>query len=112
MHSCASLKICPCGKTPESLSIYDAGQGTKWAYVTPDCCCEWSIEFMTGYHDYGSPECIELAANAWNTATRVEADGIADLQYRIDQLMLEYCADEMTEPQLENWAAHQKRVDE
>lgn len=28
-------------------------------------------------------------------------------QQRIDELMLEYCADEMTEDQIENWERHQ-----
>jgi hypothetical protein len=30
------------------------------------------------------------------------------LQAEVDWLMLEYCADEMTVEQLENWAKHQK----
>lgn len=34
----------------------------------------------------------------------------AALQAKIDALMLEYCPDEMTQAQLDNWAAHQKAV--
>lgn len=37
---------------------------------------------------------------------------ISYLQYRIDELMLEYCPNEMTEEQLANWAAHQRPVGE
>jgi hypothetical protein len=37
---------------------------------------------------------------------------IAYLQSRIDELMLEYCPDEMTKEQLDNWAAHQRPVGE
>lgn len=33
---------------------------------------------------------------------------VAALQARVDALMLEYCPDEMTEEQLENWARHQR----
>lgn len=35
---------------------------------------------------------------------------IAHQQYLIDSLMIEYCPDEMTEEQWENWKAHQRRV--
>jgi len=33
-----------------------------------------------------------------------------DRQARIDALMLEYCPDEMTEAQKENWAKHQRQA--
>lgn len=33
---------------------------------------------------------------------------ISRLEARIDALMLEYCPDEMTQAQMENWASHQK----
>lgn len=32
----------------------------------------------------------------------------APLQYKIDELMLEYCPNEMTEEQLENYEKHQR----
>ena len=32
-------------------------------------------------------------------------------QAKIDSLMLEYCPDEMTKEQMDNWAKHQKPVD-
>ena len=35
---------------------------------------------------------------------------IDEQQAKIDSLMLEYCPDEMTEEQLENWEKHQKPV--
>ena len=35
---------------------------------------------------------------------------VAYLQYRIDELMLEYCPDEMTQEQLDNYAKHQVPV--
>lgn len=64
------LLPCPCGKTPDQLSIVDDGQGTKWAYAVPSCCGEWTIGFRTMYHDYDSGECMELAIEAWNEAPR------------------------------------------
>lgn len=40
-------------------------------------------------------------------AARQAADKIEELQARIDELMLEYCPEEMTAEQLEEWAKHQ-----
>ncbi len=36
---------------------------------------------------------------------------IAHQQYLIDSLMIEYCPDEMTEEQWENWKVHQRKVE-
>lgn len=33
------------------------------------------------------------------------------LEYKIDELMLEYCPEDMTEEQLDNWSKHQVPVD-
>ena len=66
----SKLKHCPCGEIPQSLDVCDAGQGGKWAYVYGSYCNEWHIEFKTQYHDLGSNECMELAIEAWNEATR------------------------------------------
>lgn len=38
------------------------------------------------------------------------AEYIAELEAKIDALMLEYCPDEMTPEQIENWGKHQRRV--
>jgi hypothetical protein len=35
-----------------------------------------------------------------------------NLQATIDELMLEYCPDDMTDEQLENWGNHQESVEE
>ena len=64
------LAACPCGKTPNELSIVDGGQGGKWAFVYGGCCGEWHIEFRTNYSDFGSQECKRLAREAWNAAPR------------------------------------------
>jgi hypothetical protein len=65
-----NIAPCPCGKIPIELYITDANQGSKWAYVNGDCCGEWMIEFRTNYYNLDSPECRELALEAWNTAPR------------------------------------------
>jgi len=39
-----------------------------------------------------------------------QAKRIAHLEYKIDELMLEYCPDEMTPEQLKNYAKHQRKV--
>ena len=63
-----NLKPCPCGKTPDSLHIAD--NGSKWAYVSGNCCNGWHIEFRTQYHRIESDECAALAVEAWNLAER------------------------------------------
>ena len=65
-----TLKPCPCGEIPESLGIFDANQGGKWAYVNASCCGEWTLEFRTDYRELDSPECLALAVAAWNGAPR------------------------------------------
>lgn len=48
-------------------------------------------------------------------ATKLPEGGDAKvmaLQARIDELMLEYCPDEMTPEQIENWKRHQKAIPE
>lgn len=37
---------------------------------------------------------------------------INTLQAEVDALMLEYCPSEMSQEQLDNWAAHQRSVEE
>ena len=66
----SNLKRCPCGKIPESVDIYDACQGGKWAFVTGSCCDEWHIEFRAEYKAIDSDECMVLAIEAWNDAPR------------------------------------------
>ena len=39
-----------------------------------------------------------------------QAKRIAHLEYKIDELMLEWCPDEMTPEQLENYAKHQRKA--
>ena len=67
----SELKQCPCGTTPSQLFISDIGQGGKWASASGDCCGEWNIEFRTQYHNLNSDECMKLAIEAWNEATRM-----------------------------------------
>ena len=64
------LAACPCGQTPTDVHIMDGGQGGKWAFVMPNCCDEWSIEFRTNYAAIHTDECKRLAIEAWNAAPR------------------------------------------
>jgi uncharacterized iron-regulated protein len=54
----------------------------------------------------------ETMGNVWKAAAEYAAKTADDRQARIDALMLEYCPDEMTEAQKENWAKHQRPVSE
>lgn len=65
-----TLNKCPCGQIPDSLLIVD--NGVKWAFATGNCCNEWHIEFRTRYNKIDSDECMKLAKEAWNNATRGE----------------------------------------
>jgi len=64
------IKPCPCGKTPNKLSLSYNGQGTKYASACGNCCGEWFIEFRTGHHSLNSKECIDRAISGWNDTTR------------------------------------------
>ena len=65
-----SLAKCPCGKTPDALWLRKSPDGFKWAFLTPTCCNEWTIEFNTNGLDIDDPECMALAAKEWNGAPR------------------------------------------
>jgi len=63
------LKKCPCGSVPKSLQI-NAQDRDKWAFVSGDCCGEWSIEYRNNYARVPSEESMERARVAWNNAPR------------------------------------------
>jgi len=65
-----NIKKCPCGATPDKIGITDAGQGSKWANVSGNCCGVWEIEFRTMYEPLDSNKCMEFALEAWNSAPR------------------------------------------
>ena len=39
---------------------------------------------------------------------KTKDEKIAELQFKIDSLMLEYCPNDMTKEQIKNWEKHQK----
>lgn len=82
------LKKCPCGSTPKSLQI-NAQDRDKWAFVSGDCCGEWSIEYRNNYARVPSEESTERAREAWNNAPR------AALRQRpvVDDAMVERAAE-------------------
>jgi hypothetical protein len=50
----------------------------------------------------------EGAADRLSDLLEEAANGLQDKQGQIDALMLEYCVDDMSEEQLDEWARHQK----
>lgn len=54
----------------------------------------------------------EHHANVMQGFAEVAARKADALQAQLDALMLEYCPDEMTEAQKDNWAKHQKPASE
>lgn len=69
-HQNGQLAVCPCGRVPTALGIYDNNQGGKWASVSGNCCGDWSVEFRTNYFALDSEKCMALAVEAWNEAPR------------------------------------------
>lgn len=62
---------------------------TKYQFIAGEFQC--TMDATTGYYYLGSDVDRRIAA----------------LECIIDNLMLEYCPDEMTREQWDNWAAHQ-----
>ncbi len=55
-----------------------------------------------------------LLAEQWNkrvTSTEAAERELAEARAKIDALMLEYCPDEMTPGQVDEWARHQRPID-
>lgn len=64
-----SLQPCPCGATPQRLSISLERNDSKWGWCACGDCGEWSIEFRIGYSQ--DPKVLQSrAAEAWNRASR------------------------------------------
>lgn len=63
------LLSCPCGKIPDNLGIQPSST-CKWAWVYGDCCGDWNVEFRTEYKPLDSSECMALAIEEWNRASR------------------------------------------
>ena len=80
------------------MSAYEGKQPPRWTTSWP----EW-------YGIEGNTQVVP-ASDYDALADRVEAveRDAASKQARIDALMLEYCPDEMTPDQREEWARHQK----
>lgn len=55
------------------------------------------------------PVAIEIAAQV--SVNEQQVKYIAHQQFLIDTLMIEYCPDEITEEQWENWKIHQRKVE-
>jgi hypothetical protein len=68
----STLQPCPCGATPQGLSISDECKGSKWGWCACSKCGEWSIEFRADYSQ--DPKVLQArAAEAWNLAPRAFA---------------------------------------
>lgn len=72
---------------------------------------EWFLSLSKGRQDALKENKWVLADAVWKAA---EDKGLLNLeakQAKIDQLMLEFCPDEMSKDQLSNWEKHQKYVE-
>lgn len=53
---------------------------------------------------------VQQIADQENANMKLRSE-IASMQAKIDALMLEYCPDEMTKEQMDNWEKHQKVIE-
>ncbi len=80
------------------FAVYTAGRQDGRAEALSEVFCD-------------DPKRTEQINDAGGTVATDSADwvsGVGFLQARIDALMLEYCPDEMTPEQVENWGKHQR----
>lgn len=66
----------------------------------------WSVQTED---ESNKPE-YEWARYAWEACQQQQAQTIAEMQAKIDRLMFEYCADEMTEAQISIFEQHQESI--
>lgn len=67
------IKRCPCGEYPNSLFINqatpsDTYNGSKYSYVSGNCCGEWEVEFRSNYLEGAA--LYSVAKDAWNKIKR------------------------------------------
>jgi hypothetical protein len=67
------LLPCPCGKTPDRLTITAETRTPKYAHCSGDCCGDWLIEFRADYAEPDTNACQSRAAASWNAAARLAA---------------------------------------
>lgn len=66
----ATLKPCPCGKTPTRLSI-GPGSTFRWRYVGGDCGCGWETEVrINTMRPASEEEDYADCVRAWNEMER------------------------------------------
>ena len=59
-----------------------------------------------------SPQCLDDARTfGWELELAYAESFVKAMQARIDELMLEYCPDEMTQEQFDEWERHQVPAD-
>lgn len=71
------------------------------------------IEYLYKMIDYWKSRVITLKASRarfWHLSRQLKQENNA-LQAKIDALMLEFCPEEMTQKQLEEWVRTQRHVD-
>ena len=79
------------------------------SWPLPASVCSDGCATQQGYpHRTGTN--LLTAPEAQAMLDHVAGPTIAAMQAKIDALMLEYCPDEMTPEQVENWKRHQVRV--
>lgn len=63
------LKPCPCGKTPNELSIQE-GSTYRWRIISGDCCGEWMIESSRIDYMADDEKVKQQCIDDWNRAER------------------------------------------
>jgi hypothetical protein len=128
---------CPwCGEAVEPF--IQEGSTFRWRSVA-GCCTngpEVRHDTLAADQNAANVDSVRRAIAAWNTRASTQPDvidaeiarlredalldakvidslsnAVQEAQAKIDELMLEYCPDDMTEEQIEEWKKHQRAVD-
>ena len=85
-----------------------ATEGPWHSHDSCNCCGVYSVQFGRIATAHGrNPHNAAYIAAAHPQAMIERMDSKKALQAKIDMLMLEYCPDEMTQAQKDEWAANQ-----
>jgi hypothetical protein len=94
------------------VKLWPAGKGQDERYMAVNTLCNMALRFLQSETaESGLRATLDEANRCYLTqfdrAEKLQKE-VAAKQAQIDRLMLEYCPDEMTKEQVEEWGRHQK----
>ncbi len=102
-------RLTPEGTTEMWGNIIDDAEVEEDSLLYPAAAIE-ALQKELGYSKMAADEEAKFA-DEYKAKFEAQVKQIAHQQYLIDSLMIEFCPDEMTTEQWENWKAHQRKVE-